>query len=267
MGKWYHQCHCRKDRNPSPAARCREHPIRSGECPVFSCLKNSIPDLPGGSILEIHFETTGSGISCRADQYVLNTGKYTLRKGIVLHVPEVHVGQWLQHIRSQRTLNSKERCLVGDVVHLHIPFVLLPDPVPILFDVRSIYDEHIRLLIDPIHEQVVDNSSPIIREATVLHFPVEQLGGIIAGYFWIRSSAWGPFRMNSPMWLTSNTPTTVAHCFVLGIDPFVRDRHQVAGERNHFSAKTNVQVVECNVFEIGGDFHGLFSFSKAGSRQ
>jgi hypothetical protein len=95
---------------------------------------------------------------------------------------------------------------------LGIEGVVTVDPVPVLLDVAGVHHQDVVVVVavlHVVHQQVVHDAALVVGQAAVLHLAGGELGGVVAGDLLDEVQGLGPRTRNSPMWLTSNTPTAL----------------------------------------------------------
>ena len=74
-----------------------------------------------------------------------------------------------KNFRSIWTLNRKQTGLFGNIMHFCIVLIVMRKPIPIFFNIRSIDNKHVNLILfNAIDQQIVNNSSIIVCKTTVL---------------------------------------------------------------------------------------------------
>ena len=131
-------------------------------------------------IFKINLNPTCACVTCSAYQNIINTGKFSFRKSIILHIEDVHISECLQCFGGIRTLYRQQTSFVGYVVHLYTTSIELHDPFPVFFNVGCIHNQHVYfVLLNTIHQHIIHNSSIFIGQTTVLCLSVCQFRCII----------------------------------------------------------------------------------------
>ena len=136
---------------------------------------------------EVNFDTSGTCVpGGRNDDFLTLKGGFgegvvgEFRPGLAI------LALWIQglkvHFRAW-TLEGQQGPRIARIRHLDIPCMrrhVLLNPSPVLAPVGRIDHEHVFLVMEAVHEQIVHNAPPTIGHATVLNLSVKQPGGIVA---------------------------------------------------------------------------------------
>ncbi len=116
------------------------------------------------------------------------------------------------------------------------------DPVPVLFDVGGIDDQHIGLvLFEAIHDQVVHDPAGLVGKGAVLRLTGRQFRGIVGGDALDQVQGMFAFHDELAHMADIEDPGVCADGLVFVVDAAVADRHIVTGEFGHFCAKGQME--------------------------
>jgi hypothetical protein len=115
-------------------------------------------------------------------------------------------GERLQHALGGRPLHGEQREVVGAVLDRAVERALVAEDVrQILLAVRRVDDDH-QTVGHPVDETVVLDRPVLVEDRRVVRLADRELRDVVRRDVADDSTACGPRTMNSPMWLTSNTP-------------------------------------------------------------
>jgi hypothetical protein len=143
-----------------------------------------------------------------------------------------------------RPLNGEERVLVRDVAHVRAAQLAFLQPGVVGVAVRSVDDDEVAVLVEPVDDHVVDDPARLGRDQRVLRGTRPQLVDVVGERRLDQVARRRALDLELAHVRDVEDAGVGPHRPVLGDHAGVLDGHLPPGERHHPRAERNVTVVE-----------------------
>ena len=220
----------------------------------FTSLEDGVPHLNGFLFGDVDFASASSSVTCSGEDDVVDTCEGENLKGVVLHVNDVLLGQFLHGLEGVGSLHgelSPLLALVNEVFakfHAHLVGDLA-HPIPVFVNVGSVGNHEILVVMDAVDEHVINHTTLTIGEAGILHFTIEEVFNVVGGNILHEVLGDRAFGAELAHMADIKNAYVIADIIVFFNKAGVLDRHVVACEFGHLGSKRNVEVC------VRGCFH------------
>ena len=170
---------------------------------------------------------------------------------VVRDAGHVAIGQAAHQRLRLRPLHREQRGLVAHVLPLRAADAVRGDPRPVLVDVGGVDHEHVVVVGQPVHRQVVHDAAFRVAEGRVLDLADLEGPRVVGAQALDRGERVGAAHLELAHVADVEEADRAAHRAVLLDDPAVLHRHVPAAEGNHLRARLDVNVAERGALERG----------------
>ena len=182
-----------------------------------------------------------------------NAGKVAHHKLVERDGLQVDGGQRLHRFGGLWALDGQERIGIRKVPHLGPELlVVFRNVFPVLINIGCIDHQQIRLILHPVHDQVIHDAALLVRQAAVLGAAHFEFGGIVGSDILDQvEGLWSLDQKLSHMRHVKD-PYAFAHSLVFGIYPFVGNGHFIPRKGDHFCPEGSVCLGQGRFFHRFG---------------
>ena len=199
----------------------------------------------------VNFATARTGIP-RNRKNDAASGHSRLAECIILHLLDRLGAHFLYDFHRQRPLYSQLADFVRRIVEflavasLHAERLALgTDMGPILVDVSRIDAQHIGLGVEPVDENVVDDTAPTVWHTGILHLAVVEFRDVVGRDVLQQGERFGPLDPDFAHVADIENAGSVAYGGVFVVDARELDRHVVAREFGHLGTGSDMMRGKC----------------------
>src|SRR5689334_3993549 len=221
-----------------------------------------VPELLGIAGAAVQLEAVFAGVAGARDE-ALHAGDFPLREVVVRNHPNADARELADERLGLGALHREQRRFVGDVAQPHVRAELLRDDVvPVLLNVRRVYDHH-QLVFKAIDEAVVYEGAVFRENAGVLRLARLQRADVIAGHALHEGVAIRARDLEFAHVRDVEHADVFADRAVLAVDAArVGDGHLEAREGHHLGPEGDVDVVQRSFLQRFGTSHWLIKVAR-----